>query len=211
MKYKTKRKGNKAISRLRDFYKVDEDLLSKGAETFTLLHRLQYNNLVFQYSAYLTGYDGELFIYDEKARITFYKFENIEKINFYARIINTSLIQSIIEGNSEKAFILIFQFSNYDIFNNIFNLPENDRELFVSSGEISINPNQGLIYKRFKNRIDEEYIFTFKVSESLITLAADDFSKNKEGDIINGYKTFDLKVLKERKSVVFEMNKLFKR
>lgn len=208
MKYGTKIKGNKIINLLKDLYKIDEDLLNKGAEKFMLPHRLQYDDLVFEYFVRLYNGSDNLSIYDKKTQRTLYEFNNIDNKKFYTKILSNPLFQSIIKGDSEQAFTLINQFLGCEDLNNIFYLQEDSRELFLN-GELSIYPNHGIIYKLFKVRSGKEYKLSIMANNACIMLSNSKLSKNERGNFAQNYEVYSLKNQKEIERVVVRINELF--
>lgn len=212
MKYKTKKKGNYIINLLEDFYGVDRDLFNKVDERYTLPFSLQYGDLVIVFSSnkLCSGSDDKISIYNEKTQKSLYEFNNIRSKEFYARILNTSLFQSILKEDYEKAFTQIFQFlgCDGDIFNSIFNLPNNIKESFISSGELTIFPSEGIITKRFKSVIGRGCELFLGVNNLYIGLSGEGLGE-KYTNV--DYDLFDLKIPEEKKSLILKINNLFKR
>lgn len=198
MKYKIRTEDNKIVKLLENLYKINLLNNKEIAKYTTDSNVFIIGEIVLKLTT-----DDCLYVYDAKNQNCLYTFSDIENGAFYAKIINASLIQAIIEHNDRGVFILILQsLGLYDMFNNVFNLSESAMKYFISSGRLRIYPVQKIIIKHFRSIANGGYYQFFFEPDKFDSIGI------SIGDPIKSEDVFDLRVPEEKEWAILKLNSL---
>ena len=201
MKYKIRTENNKIVKLLENLYKINLLNNKEIAKYTTDSNVFIIKDRVLK----LTAYEC-LYVYDAKNQNCLYTFSDIENEMFYAKIINASLIQAIIEHNDKEVFISILQSLGLcDMFNNVFNLSESAMKSFISSGRLKIYPVQKIIIKHFRSTANGGYYQFFFEPDKFDSIGISMSDSVKHVDI------FDLRVPEEKERAILKLNSLLGR